>query len=135
MKDKLKKDILSPLMIMSQLKTERGIVHIAPAFGEDDALVGKKYGIDFVQLVDKYGQMSSETDFAGMFVKEADKPIIEKLQKEGKMFKVQRLNTHIHIVGAAKARCYIMLKMLGLSKIDIRIGQIGGKQSTNQLDP
>ena len=65
-----------------------GIVHIAPAFGEDDAAVGKKYGIDFVQLVDKYGQMSSETDFAGMFVKDADKPIIEKLQKEDKMFKV-----------------------------------------------
>ncbi len=65
-----------------------GIVHIAPAFGEDDALVGKKYNIDFVQLVDKYGQMSEETEFAGMFVKDADKPIIQKLIDEDKMFKV-----------------------------------------------
>lgn len=65
-----------------------GIVHIAPAFGEDDANVGKKYGLDFIQLVDKYGNMTEETEFAGSFVKKADKPIIEKLTQEGKMFKV-----------------------------------------------
>ena len=65
-----------------------GIVHIAPAFGEDDAKVGKKYNIDFVQLVDKYGNMSDETDFAGMFVKDADKKVIEKLKNEDKLFKV-----------------------------------------------
>ncbi len=65
-----------------------GIVHIAPAFGEDDALVGKKYGIDFVQFVDKYGKMTEETEFAGHFAKDADKLVIEKLEKDGKMFKV-----------------------------------------------
>ena len=65
-----------------------GIVHIAPAFGEDDALVGAKYNIDFIQLVDKYGKMSTETEFAGMFVKDADKHVIKKLESEGKMFKV-----------------------------------------------
>ncbi len=65
-----------------------GIVHIAPAFGEDDAVVGKKYGIDFVQFVDKYGKMTEETEFAGLFAKDADKLVIEKLQKEDKMFKV-----------------------------------------------
>ncbi len=65
-----------------------GIVHIAPAFGEDDAQVGKKYGLDFIQLVDKYGQMSQETDFAGMFVKDSDKLVIEKLSSEDKLFKV-----------------------------------------------
>lgn len=88
-KDKVKKGYFVTVDDYVTTEDGTGIVHIAPAFGEDDALVGKKYGIDFVQLVDKYGQMSSETDFAGMFVKEADKPIIEKLQKEGKMFKVQ----------------------------------------------
>ena len=66
-----------------------GIVHIAPAFGEEDYQVGKKYNIDFVQLVDEEGKMSEETDFAGMFVKEADKPIIDKLKSEGKLFKVK----------------------------------------------
>jgi len=66
-----------------------GIVHIAPAFGEEDNAVGKKYNLDFVQLVDEGGKMSKETEeFAGMFVKKADKPIIEKLEREGKMFKV-----------------------------------------------
>lgn len=65
-----------------------GIVHIAPAFGEDDYQVGKKYNIDFVQLVDEAGNMSAETDFAGQFVKKADKGIIEKLDSEGKLFKV-----------------------------------------------
>lgn len=66
-----------------------GIVHIAPAFGEEDYQVGKKYNIDFVQLVDEEGKMSEETDFAGMFVKDADKPIIDKLKSEGKLFKVK----------------------------------------------
>lgn len=66
-----------------------GIVHLAPAFGEDDMNVGKKYNLDFLQLVDKYGKMSNETDFGGMFVKDADKSVIKKLQEEGKMFKVQ----------------------------------------------
>ena len=65
-----------------------GIVHIAPAFGEDDYNVSKKYGIDFVQLVDEAGNMSEKTDFAGMFVKKADKFVIEKLENEDKMFKV-----------------------------------------------
>ncbi len=68
-----------------------GIVHIAPAFGEDDYKVGKKYGLDFVQLVDEQGNMTKETDFAGMFVKDADKFIIQKLEDEDKLFKVQKI--------------------------------------------
>ena len=87
-KDKVKKGYFVTVDDYVTTEDGTGIVHIAPAFGEDDAAVGKKYGIDFVQLVDKYGQMSTETDFSGMFVKDADKPIIEKLQKEDKMFKV-----------------------------------------------
>ena len=66
-----------------------GIVHIAPAFGEDDASVGKKYGLTFVQFVDDAGKMTKETDYEGVPVKEANAPIIEKLKQEGKLFKVQ----------------------------------------------
>ncbi len=66
-----------------------GIVHIAPAFGEDDASVGKKYGLTFVQFVDEAGKMTKETDYEGVPVKEANAPIIEKLKQEGKLFKVQ----------------------------------------------
>ena len=65
-----------------------GIVHIAPAFGEEDYQVGKKYGLDFVQLVTEEGKMSSETDYAGKFVKDADADVIADLQKQGKVFKV-----------------------------------------------
>jgi isoleucyl-tRNA synthetase len=63
-----------------------GIVHIAPAFGEDDANVGRKYNLPFVQFVDSKGDMTAETPYAGMFVKDADKPILVDLEKEGKLF-------------------------------------------------
>ena len=63
-----------------------GIVHIAPAFGEDDANVGRKYNLPFVQFVDSKGDMTAETPYAGMFVKDADKPILIDLDKDGKLF-------------------------------------------------
>ncbi len=63
-----------------------GIVHIAPAFGEDDSKVGKKYGLPFVQFVNGKGEMTEETDYAGVFVKKADPLILEDLKKAGKLF-------------------------------------------------
>ena len=63
-----------------------GIVHIAPAFGEDDAKVGRKYGLPFVQFVDGAGNMTAETPYAGTFVKKADPMVIADLDKEGKLF-------------------------------------------------
>ncbi len=63
-----------------------GIVHIAPAFGEDDANVGRKYDLPFVQFVDGKGNMTGETPYAGKFVKDADKDILVDLDKEGKLF-------------------------------------------------
>ena len=63
-----------------------GIVHIAPAFGEDDAQVGRKYDLPFVQFVDGNGNMTEETAYAGTFVKEADPEILKDLDKEGKLF-------------------------------------------------
>ena len=66
-----------------------GIVHIAPAFGEDDYKVGKNYDLTFIQLIDDAGKFTQEaTDFVGMGAKEADKFVIEKLENENKMFKV-----------------------------------------------
>lgn len=65
-----------------------GIVHIAPAFGEDDSKVGKKYNLPFVQLVDESGKLTAECqDFAGMFVKDADAHIIRTLKASGKLLK------------------------------------------------
>ena len=65
-----------------------GIVHIAPAFGEDDANVGRNYNLPFVKLVDDRGRMTEETGaFKGMFVKDADKLIIKDLKERGLLFK------------------------------------------------
>ncbi len=65
-----------------------GIVHIAPAFGEDDANVGRKYNLPFVKLVDDRGRMVECTrELSGMFVKDADKVIIKMLKENGLLFK------------------------------------------------
>ncbi|MDD6312705.1 MAG: isoleucine--tRNA ligase [Firmicutes bacterium] len=64
-----------------------GIVHIAPAFGEDDSNVGRKYDLAFVQLVDQKGNMTAETPWAGMFCKDADKQVLIDLEKRGLLFK------------------------------------------------
>jgi isoleucyl-tRNA synthetase len=63
-----------------------GIVHIAPAFGEDDANVGRKYDLPFVQFVDGKGHMTEQTPYAGKFVKDADPDVLKDLDKEGKLF-------------------------------------------------
>lgn len=63
-----------------------GVVHIAPAFGEDDSKVGRSYGLPFVQLVDSKGEMTKETDWAGTFCKKADPLILEDLKKRGLLF-------------------------------------------------
>ena len=65
-----------------------GIVHIAPAFGDDDARVGRKYDLPFLQLVNSKGEMTEETPWAGMFCKKADKEVLLALDKENKLFKV-----------------------------------------------
>ncbi len=71
-----------------------GIVHIAPAFGEDDGRVGKKYGLPFIQMVDDRGNFKDAvTDMSGVFCKEGDKLVIERLKREGKLFKTMRF-TH-----------------------------------------
>ena len=63
-----------------------GVVHIAPAFGEDDAQVGRKYELPLVQLVDGKGEMTAETPWAGMFCKDADKEVLIDLDKRGLLF-------------------------------------------------
>ncbi len=63
-----------------------GVVHIAPAFGEDDNRIGKAYNLPFVQLVDGKGEMTAETPWAGMFCKTADKAIFADLANRGLLF-------------------------------------------------
>lgn len=63
-----------------------GVVHIAPAFGEDDANVGRNYNLPFVQLVDGKGEMTDDTPWAGTFCKDADKLILVDLETRGLLF-------------------------------------------------
>ena len=66
-----------------------GVVHIAPAFGEDDARVGRKYNLPFVQLVDTQGKFVEGTKWAGTFVKQTDEPIMAELKERGLLLKKQ----------------------------------------------
>ena len=63
-----------------------GVVHIAPAFGEDDNRVGKVWDLPFLQLVNTSGHMCGGTPWDGLFVKDADKPILKALEENGKLF-------------------------------------------------
>ena len=67
-----------------------GIVHIAPAFGEDDANVGRKYDLPFVQFVNSKGELTEDTPYAGKFVKDADKDVLIDLDKDGKLFEAPK---------------------------------------------
>ncbi len=63
-----------------------GIVHIAPAFGEDDGRIGREYDLPFIQFVDGQGLMTPDTPYGGLFVKKADPVILKDLEQEGKLF-------------------------------------------------
>ena len=63
-----------------------GVVHIAPAFGEDDSIVGKNYDLPFLQLVNSKGEMAGGTPWDGLFCKKADMPILQALEDEGLLF-------------------------------------------------
>ncbi len=63
-----------------------GIVHCAPAFGEDDARVGRNYDLPFIQLVDSKGELTAETPYAGKFVKDADPLVLKDLDEKGLLF-------------------------------------------------
>ena len=66
-----------------------GVVHIAPAFGEDDSRVGRAFHLPFVQMVNTRGEMDACTPWAGMFCKDADPLIISQLKEQGKLFRAQ----------------------------------------------
>ena len=63
-----------------------GIVHIAPAFGEDDARIGRAYDLPFVQFVNEQGELTEETPFAGKFMKDADPLVLQDLEDRKLLF-------------------------------------------------
>ena len=90
-----------------------GIVHIAPAFGEDDANVGRNYDLPFVQFVNGKGELTEETPFAGLFVKKADPEVIKNLETSSS--KHHSLNMNIHTAGDVIHHLSIMQGNHGIS--------------------
>ena len=86
-----------------------GVVHIAPAFGEDDAKVGRKYDMPFVQLVDEKGEMGKTTPFAGLFVKKADPEVLKDLTDEDFFSMHRSSSTAIHTAGDVTRRLFTTL--------------------------
>ena len=76
-----------------------GIVHIAPAFGEDDSRIGRNYELPFVQFVDGQGNLTKETPYAGVFVKKADPMVLTDLDKESSSSMLRNLSMSIHTAG------------------------------------
>ena len=74
--------------MLFRLTDGTGIVHTAPAFGEDDSRVGRNYDLPFVQLVESKGEMTAETNWPGVFVKKADPLILKDLEENKKLFSV-----------------------------------------------
>ena len=92
-----------------------GVVHIAPAYGEDDSLVAKANGITFINLVDKAGKFVEEvTPWAGKFVKKCDESICNGLKKTTSYSKLKNTYTHIHIVGDVIHHFFTILRKAGL---------------------
>ncbi len=75
-----------------------GVVHIAPAFGEDDSNVGRKYDLPFLQLVDEKGEMTKETPWAGTFCKKADPLVLKDLDERGLLFSAPNFEPFLQLV-------------------------------------
>ena len=94
-----------------------GIVHIAPAFGEDDANVGRKYDLPFVQFVNGKGEMTEETPYAGLFVKKADPEVLKDLDAQRQIYLThQSSNMSIHTAGDVIHRLFTMQESHGSSR-------------------
>ena len=85
-----------------------GIVHIAPAFGEDDARVGRKYDLPFVQLVDAQGCLTDETKWPGVFVKDADKLVLDDLKERRLLVKAPKFDARLSVLLALRHAAHLL---------------------------
>ena len=116
-KNSTKKASLSPVITYVTMTDGTGIVHIAPAFGEDDAKVGRKYDLPFVQFVNGKGEMTEETPYAGLFVKKADPKVLKDLDEAGQAYLThQNSNMNIHTAGDVIHRLFTMQENPGSSR-------------------
>ena len=109
-----------------------GIVHIAPAFGEDDAKVGRKYEMPFVQLVDERGNMSEETPFAGLFVKKADPEVLKDLESRGLLYDAPKFeHSYPHCWRCDTPLIYYARESLFIKMTDVKDQLIANNNTVN----
>ncbi len=111
-----------------------GVVHIAPAFGEDDAKVGRTYDLPFVQLVDGKGEMTAETDYAGVFVKDADKLVLVDLEKKGLLFDAPKFeHSYPHCWRCDTPLIYYARESWYIKETDVREDLIRNNNTVNWI--
>ncbi len=113
-----------------------GIVHIAPAFGEDDYQVGKKYDLPFLQLVDSKGEMTAETPWAGTFVKKADPLVLEYLDKRGLLFSAPYFtHSYPHCWRCDTPLIYYARESWYIKMEDVRDDMVANNNTINWIPP
>ena len=113
-----------------------GIVHIAPAFGEDDSKVGKKYDLPFVQFVDDKGNMTGETPFAGLFVKKADPEVLKDLDKRGLLFDAPKFeHDYPHCWRCDTPLIYYARESWFIKMTDVRDELVANNKTVNWIPP
>ena len=112
-----------------------GVVHIAPAFGEDDSNVGKHYGLPFVQMVDGRGRfVDAAYDLKGVFAKDADKLIIERLKEEGQALQGADVHAQLSLLLALRHSLALLREKLVVHQSDGGQGAAARVQRLRQLD-
>ncbi len=111
-----------------------GVVHIAPAFGEDDAQVGRKYDLPFVQLVDAKGEMTAETSWEGVFCKKADPLVLEDLDKRGLLFSAPKFeHSYPHCWRCDSPLIYYARDSWFIKMTDVRENLIANNNTINWI--
>ncbi len=111
-----------------------GVVHIAPAFGEDDAKVGRKYDLPFVQLVNGKGEMTEETPYAGVFCKKADPMVLKDLDEKGLLFDAPKFeHSYPHCWRCGTPLIYYARESWFIKMTDVREQLIQNNETINWI--
>ena len=113
-----------------------GIVHIAPAFGEDDARIGRNYDLPFIQFVDDKGDMTEETPFAGLFVKKADPEVLKDLDKRELLFDAPKFeHDYPHCWRCDTPLIYYARESWFIKMTDVRDQLVANNKTVNWIPP
>ncbi len=113
-----------------------GIVHLAPAFGEDDSRVCKKYNLGFVQFVDSQGKLTADTDWAGIFVKDADPLILHDLKEKALLFSAPKFeHSYPHCWRCDTPLIYYARQSWFIKMTDVKEKLLANNDKVNWIPP